>query len=353
MECVRLEKPKKDYMTPVERKKAISEGRAYDRVPCVPFMGEFKCYLSGIRIWDFWHVPEKIAEAEIRAFNRYGYDRIVIGPNTRGIVEAMGGKVIYPEKRLPYTDRPMLTDYKMLNKMEPIDADTSERIQTFARAADLICTQAQEIVPVEASIGGPFTIASQLRGVEFLLRDCRKSPEEVHRLMRVVTDSQKSCIDMASRFGMGIAMADPVANPELLGPKMYGEFVFPYTKELTDHALKRCGRKVSLHMCGRTNSIWSYFCSYELNEISLDNIIDLNQAAEELGSRIPIAGNVDPVDVILNGTKEEIGNAVRDCIDAGRKAHKGFVLATGCDIPETTLPEKIDVFMEAARNYYR
>lgn len=147
-------------------------------------------------------------------------------------------------------------------------------------------------------------------------------------------------------------MADPVANPALIGPKMYERFVYPFTKELTDYAYEKTGKKVSLHMCGQTEQIWDYFKKYELNEVSLDNIVDLEKAAQELGPYIPIAGNVDPVEIILNGTREEITQAVTSCISAGLKSRKGYVLASGCDIPETTRPEQIDSFMEAARAYF-
>ena len=338
-------------MTPLERKRAIAEGKSFDRFPAVPFMGELKCYLSGISIWDFWHDPRKIADAEILAFNRYGYDRIVIGPNTRGITEALGGQFIYPEKGVPYADRPFLDQYEKLNEMEPVDARRNPRIQVFSQAAEVLMKEAGEIVPVEASIGGPLTIASNLRGVEKLLRDCRKYPEEVHRLLRLITDSQKSCIEEAAVYGLGIAMADPVANPALIGPRMYEQFIFPYTKELTDYAFEKTGKKVSLHMCGNTYSIWKYLRQYELNELSLDNIIDLEKAVEELGEYIPIAGNVDPVEIVMNGSKKEIFQAVEHCVNIGKLAKKGFHLATGCDIPETTAPEQVDYFMEAARNH--
>lgn len=223
----------------------------------------------------------------------------------------------------------------------------------FAQAADILSKEAENLVPLEASIGGPFTIASNLRGVEYLLRDCRKKPEEVHRLLEIITQTQMSCIEMAAEYGMGIAMADPVANPALIGPKMYEEFVFPYTKQLTDYTVKKTGKKVSLHMCGNTYSIWKYLVQYELNELSLDNIIDLQRAVEEIGNQIPIAGNVDPVQVVMNGTKEEIDRAVAACIQTGEKAKRGYHLATGCDIPEKTDPVQIDWFMEAVRNYDR
>ena len=106
-------------------------------------------------------------------------------------------------------------------------------------------------------------------------------------------------------------------------------------------------------MCGKTNSIWKYLAKYELNEISLDNIVDLEEAARDLGRFVPIAGNVDPVEVMLNGTADEIREAVYRCIETGEKAEKGYTLTTGCDIPETTRPEQVDVFMDAAREYSR
>lgn len=341
----------KDEMTPWERRRAIESGKAYDRIPCMPFMGELKCMLTGIRFRDFWYDAEKMTETEIAAYNRFGYDRIVIGPNTRGITEALGGTVVYPENGLPYTDTPLIGDYSILDRMEPALADKSPRLRVFSELAARLGEAAGDIVPLEASIGGPFTIASQLRGVEKLLRDCRRKPDEIHRLLRIVADTQKSCIDEAARNGLGIAMADPVANPALIGPKMYEAFVFPYTKELTDYAKMRTGRKVSLHMCGNTYSIWKYLRQYELHELSLDNIVDLERAVKELGEDVPIAGNVDPVVIVMDGTAEEIRRAVFSCIDTGLRAECGFTIATGCDIPETTDPKQVDCFMEAVREY--
>ena len=115
---MRLEKNRQDQMTPAERITSAREGKMVDRVITIPFMGELKCYLSGISIQDFWFDAEKIAQAERIAFNRWGYDRIVLGPNTRGIVEALGGKFIYPENGVPYADVPMISDYKKLDEIK-------------------------------------------------------------------------------------------------------------------------------------------------------------------------------------------------------------------------------------------
>ncbi len=344
---------KYDRMTPLERRRAIEDGKEIDRFPCIPFMGELKCKYSGVSVWDFSHNSRKMADAEIRVFHMFGYDRVVIGPNTRGIAEALGAEFEYPKEGVPFASGVRIEDWKTLMCIEPVRARQNARIKIFEEEAEELAELLGEIVPLEMSIGGPFTIASILRGIEQLLRDCRKEKEQVHRLLRIITESQKSCIDLASEYGFGIAMADPVANPALIGPKMYEEFVFPYTKELTKYAQEKTKHKVSLHMCGKTYKIWDYLKQYPLNELSLDNVIDMEKAVSELGEYIPLAGNVDPVAVIMNGTREEIFQAVESCIIAGRKAKKGFSVATGCDIPETTDIEQVYCFMEAVRETYR
>ncbi|MGN1266510.1 MAG: uroporphyrinogen decarboxylase family protein [Dorea sp.] len=343
---MKIEKSIIDQMTPVERINAIERGQPYDRIPCIPFIGNMRCLFLGVNEEEYWNSAEHMVNGEILAFNRFGFDRLGIGPNTRGISDAL--RIQFANNR---SDGVVIDDYSKLDAMEPVDAFLNKELARFMHAAEVLQEKAGAIAPIEASIGGPFTIASFLRGIEILLRDCRRNPQEVHRLMRIVVDSQKSCVDKLAEYGVGIAMADPVANPALIGPKFYEKFVFPYTKELTDYIYERTHKKASLHMCGETYSIWKYLSQYSLNEVSLDNIVDLDRAANELGQYVPIAGNVDPVEIVMRGSREEIFEGVKSCIEKGTKAQKGYHLATGCDIPDGTAIEKVDWFMEAARMY--
>lgn len=342
------EKHTADRMTPVEREYAIEHGLPFDRIPSTPFIGSMGCLLLGITEDECWNYAEYMVNSEIAAYNRFGFDRLNIGPNTKGISTAL--KLQFSPENL---NAPVIDDYKILDVMEPVDAFGNPELTRFMNAAEMISEKASDIVPIKASIGGPFTIASFLRGIELLLRDCRRNPQEIHQLMRIIVDSQKSCVDRLSEYNVGIAMADPVANPSLIGPKLYETFVFPYTKELTDYVVEKTGKKVSLHMCGETYRIWKYFAQYKVDEISLDNVVDLERAAMELGEYVPIAGNADPVNVIMRGTKEKITEEVISCIEKGKHAKKGYRITSGCDIPNGTAIDKMDWFMEAVRKYGR
>ena len=340
-----------DEMTPVERREAIEAGKPYDRTPCLPCMGEFKCQISNVAIGEMWHDAEKMADTEIASYNRFGHEQLMIGPNSYGIAEMLGAYVEYPKEQLPYIKNLFLTELCQLEELEPVDVKKHPRMQVFIEAARILEKEASKIVPVSASAGGPLTIAAYLRGPEKLLRDFRKSPQEVHQLLRLITDTEKNSIKTMAEFGFGTAFADPIANPELIGPRYYREFAFPYMKELTDYAYEVSGKKPFLHMCGKTYPIWKYFRELQVGSISIDNVIELERAREELSDVLTVAGNVPPVDVVMNGTKAEIFESVRQCMKIGKQMKKGYVLATGCEVPYGTAPEKVDWFMEAGRLY--
>ena len=193
---MKAEPNRRDQMTPHERRLAMEKGERTDRIPVIPFIGEISGRLTGTSSREYWHDAGKMVEAEIAAFNRLGHDELSLGPNTCGILEALGGNVVYPEEGMPYFEGRYLTDYRMLDGMEPVRPEQSKRLLFFREALERMKKAADGVVDVAPSIGGPFTIAANLRGVEYFLRDLRKEPEQVKRLLRLVTDSMKNCVDM-------------------------------------------------------------------------------------------------------------------------------------------------------------
>ena len=188
---MRAEANRRDRMTPHERRIAMERGEETDRIPVIPFIGEISGRLVGISSREYWHDAAKMVEAELAAFTRLGHDELSLGPNTCGILESLGGTVVYPEEGMPYFDGAYLKDYRMLDEMEPASAANAERLLFFREAMERMKEAADGIVDVAPSIGGPFTIAANLRGVEQFLRDLRKEPEQVQRLLRLVTDTMK------------------------------------------------------------------------------------------------------------------------------------------------------------------
>lgn len=116
---------------------------------------------------------------------------------------------------------------------------------------------------------------------------------------------------------------------------------------------KIMGRKPGSHICGKTNKIWTDLADAGLFFFSVDNCEDLHEVKLTVGDRMQIAGNVPPVDVMLYGTIDDVINSCKECIKKCADSPKGFILATGCQLPIGTPEENVDAFIYAARKYGR
>ena len=67
--------------------------------------------------------------------------------------------------------------------------------------------------------------------------------------------------------------------------------------------------------------------------IDIDWMVDLGLAADIIGERAAVCGNVDPVAVMLQGTPEQVRKATLNCVKLGGGLS---ISAAGCEIPDGT-----------------
>lgn len=85
--------------------------------------------------------------------------------------------------------------------------------------------------------------------------------------------------------------------------------------------------------------------------IGLDWAVDMAQARAILGNKVPISGNLDPS--ILFGTRQQIEEAVRECIDKAGGPGAGHVLNLGHGVMQGTPEEAVGWLVDAAKAYTR
>jgi hypothetical protein len=78
--------------------------------------------------------------------------------------------------------------------------------------------------------------------------------------------------------------------------------------------------------------------------------VDLASAKARIGDRVCLKGNVDQVNVILQGTPQQIRDAVRRTVKTGAP-RGGFILSTSDSIRPETPVENVQAFFDAAREY--
>lgn len=344
---------KQDDMTPLERMTAFLNGETIDRIPCSPFLGESCAPIFGHTILEYNHSIESIVDVAVGSYNKFCPDSIGLGPGLQGIPEAMGSTLSFPENNTPYIKKAALSSYDDLDKLHPIAPYKDGRISYFLEALKRTHDKIGKMVPVGSSVGGPFTTAAFLRGTDKFLKDLIVNPEMAHKLLSIATESVINYIDAVCDLGLSPSIADPIASCTMISRHKFVEFAKPYLKKCEDRIIERCGSGTTLHICGHTKKVWDHIIDLNISNFSLDNIEDLGELKNDYGHKVRLIGNVDPVQTMLLGTREDIYIAAKECIMKAQDSPRGFILSTGCDVPIGINPDNIIALMDASRIFGR
>ncbi|MGC4020319.1 MAG: uroporphyrinogen decarboxylase family protein [Muricomes sp.] len=344
---------REDEMTPNQRMEALFSGREFDRLPALPMTDSIVGRFAGMTHLEKRSCAKNQAQAQIACYERLGNDGMSIEYGLHGVGTAMGSITSQPENGVPAIIEHYLKD--LTNLEQKLDLSKIERkndpwLALNYEAVEICLEQYGKEVGVSAGIPGPLTAAASLYPIEKLLRAIRKLPEEVHQLLRFCTDAIKITVDEFTQAGADLFLCDPVASGTIIDKKTYREFVLPYTKELVDytHSLKNT---VGYHICGDTTNITEDMIESGCDILSVDNRVDLNMAKTIAGDKVPILGNVDPIDVMMQGNGDDVDRAVKECLRKAYDSPMGYIVSTGCDIPINAPMENIDRFMMAVRKF--
>lgn len=343
---------KDDQMTPNERLAAFMTGKPMDRILAMPVV----CSMSGLAL-GMTHKEKRSsalneARAQIACYERFGNDLTIIEYGLHGVGSALGSQMSDQEDSVPAIMKYALNDLNDVDQldMSKLELKNDKAFQLHIEAADMLISKVGKEVPTGVLISGPFTAAASIYKTENLLRATRKSPEKLHQLIKFCNDGLKMICREFIKAGCLILLCDPIASGTILNQKQYLEFVLPYTIELMKDIHDAKGM-VCYHICGNTTAIIGDMLKSGCDMISIDNRVDLAYAKQVVGNKVPLLGNVDPVEVLILGSTNDVDLAVKTCIQKAYDSPCGYILASGCDLSGSVPLENIDQFMASARKY--
>lgn len=344
---------KDDKMTPNERMRGFIKGEDIDRIPIVPFITGCSGKVMGMSPREKRSSARNLFLCQGSSYEYFGHDGISVEYGLHGIGISQGTVMTNPENNVPSVKEHWL---KILeNFEEKVDLEkVSVRYDSWAKMnyemAEMALDKYGKEVGVSIGLPGPFSAAISLYPIEKLLKATRKQPERAHALLRFCTDALKLVAKEFLDLGTGASICDPAASGVIMNEQMYREFVLPYTKELVD-LVHSYGKMVTYHVCGNTTKLTEALVESGCNTLSIDNLVSLVDTKQRVGDKIILMGNVDPVDVMMQGTVWDVENSVVKCLREGIDNPKGYFLSTGCGIPIETPIENIVAFMDAGRKY--
>ena len=335
----------RDLLTPRERFGLLVIDEPQDRVPVFPLVTGHAARVAGIAVRDYYTDGSAMARAQLAAQELYGIDFISFFSEVGLIAEALGSRYLYPDDDLPVLDRP-----KWNELAEPdsavVEPRTDGRLRVYLDAISYAYEARGDTVPILAYIPAPFTTAQQLVDPEAFLVGLLTEPDKVRRLLAY---AGRSCISMCRAvIGAGglPVLVDPLASGSVISADHYREFALPSEAALIRY-LHRYDLDIILHICGDTTNIIGLMPETGADLLSIDRI-GIGAAVTAAGDRCRIVGNLD-TSALLFDRPDDIAVAVTAMVREGRTCPKGYVAATGCEVPVDTPPENVRAFVAAAR----
>ncbi|MDR2943681.1 MAG: MtaA/CmuA family methyltransferase [Methanosarcinales archaeon] len=241
------------------------------------------------------------------------------------------------------TDRPPVAAHAYTDPKEVTwdqNFEKNSRAAVVLEAISILRERYAGMLPIIPVITAPFTVAGHIAGVENLVRWTRTDPEKAHAFIEAATDFVIEYGKLQVAAGAHILFpADPSASGDLISGETYEEFVLP--------AHQRMAREVSapkiLHMCGNTAKLLPYVKKSGMDCFSFDNV-PVWYCRQVLGNSMSILGSLDVIDLMPNGTPEDVYNRTKECIFQGTD-----VVGTACDVSFGTSIENLKAYVRACR----
>jgi len=152
-----------------------------------------------------------------------------------------------------------------------------------------------------------------------------------------------------------ILISSAFAGAGLISRQHYQEFVLPYEKRIISELRKVTSLPIYTHTCGAIGDRLDLMMETGTNGIdTLDppplGTVELEEAKEILGGKVFIKGNINPVDTLLNGSKDVVREDVIHRLKVG-KPGGGYILSSACSVAPHTPPENIGLLAELAEEF--
>ncbi|HII01231.1 TPA: hypothetical protein HA351_06135 [Methanosarcinaceae archaeon] len=356
-----------DDMSHAERIKAAIDFKEPDRVPMFDSMtwsvnmAGKNLGLIGQKVKDVsfpkWiHNPDIFVESQIKALDRFDHDFVHSRMSSHILTEAMGCREEEPYWDVPATINTAINRVEDWKTLKFPNMDKDGKIPTQLTAIRMLDKELHEKrgddVFITGFVRGAFTLAVIVLGVERFMFSMIDKPDETRELIDFCNDVSIECIKAQIDAGADhIYTPDPRASAALISAKFYHDFALPAAQKQSA-AIRKYKDKYAhhYHICGDTRARWDDLAKIGASYVSLDYMINLKEAKENIGKKTAIAGNMSPAGTLLLGTpgmvEEEGKQMIRDAAVGG-----GYIYWAGCDLPIDCPIENVDKFFEVPKVY--
>jgi uroporphyrinogen-III decarboxylase len=259
---------------------------------------------------------------------------------------AFGAKSTWQENDMPFPQK-VITDISQVASLSRPDPEINGMLPFVLNRLKHYQSQIEDeghVIKFAVS-RGPLNIASFLMGSTEFLMAIRTDPEEIHKLLDVVTDFIVDWLGIQiETFPSidGVFILDDIVG--FLGEDDFKQAALPYLKRIYkafDVAVKFFHNDAA----GLVSAPYLEQIGINLFNFSFEH--PMPQMKELMNNSVTLLGNIPPRDVLAEGTAEDVRNSVDSVLESVSDKSR-IILSCGGGMPFGVPTENIEAFMKAA-----
>jgi uroporphyrinogen decarboxylase len=322
------------------------------RVPVFACSEEFDVRMAGQVYSDYNSNADVMAKCQIEAVRKFDYDWAwlqvddciefeVLGVGTKG-----GGNI------LPATCDYLPITYGSLNRLKMPNPKKDGRMPVLLDAIKRVKDTFGDTVCVTGRTAAPFSSVTLLYGMTETLMMMYDNPS-------LVKDTVKFFIDMQTMWGCAqieagadaIWFGDCNASGHLISVDDYMEYAFEAVKQCAKD-YKGAGGFTFYHASEHKIGHMLAQAATGISALSVGPGADLAAVKREVGDKVCIMGNVDPIGVLLDGKPEDVRRESVRIMETGKQGG-GYLFSSGEMVPRDVPEENMRAMIAAGREYGR
>lgn len=334
-------------LSPFDRVRSALTFQEVDRPPVMPEIFALAATMMGETPRNYVRSGKVLAECQIEAQKRVGYDVLFAAADLCVEPEALGCGVEYPEDNYPHVKEPVLRGHADLKKLSVPSVAGAGRMPEVLSAVRILKREAAGNIPVAAAVCGPMTLASRIMDIEKMLYMIVDEPARFRDILGFCAEVSTVWTRALAAEGADIIlMVDPSSSPSVLPSKIFREFSEAPVRSIFGRLKTEFPDILTWYsVAGPLQNNHAIMSRTGADITTVDYVVPIETAMEYSGMTV-INGNIRPL-LFLDAGPQDLYREARRLFSATRTWER-FILGSGCEVPLYSNPENLRALIRAA-----
>jgi uroporphyrinogen decarboxylase len=322
------------------------------------YMAAFREYSTKYEFRQRSETPAMATELSLQCHRKYGMDGIIMFSDILTPLPVLGIDFDVVRGKGPVISTPINTQADVDALLTPTQTSFDEKLPFIREILGTLSKEAEEMnTSLIGFVGAPFTLAAYtiegksskdcLTTKKMLMADERGDDQVASQFLDKLADmiGMYACHQIECGAQV-IQVFESWAHQ--LNPDLFVKYAKPAAKKAIQIIKEKYPNVPVIYFANGGSAYLEKQRDMGADMIAVDWAVDMAQARTILGPDVAVSGNIDPT--ILFGSREQIEQAVRDCIDRAGGPGK-HLLNLGHGVMQGTPEEAVGWLVDECKRY--